>query len=58
MQKNVHIPQVELNMGRVAVVRWLVDLDATVAVDQAILEVETQKAAIEVPSTEAGFLRL
>ena len=58
MQKNVHLPQVELNMERVQVVRWLVDVGEQVAVDQPILEVETQKATVEVPSMDAGFVRL
>ena len=58
MQKNVRLPQVELNMERVQVVRWLVDVGEPVAIDQPILEVETQKATVEVPSMDAGFVRL
>lgn len=57
MQKTVRLPQVELNMERVQVVRWLVDIGDLVAVDQPILEVETQKATVEVPSMGAGFVR-
>ena len=45
-------------MERVQVVRWLVDVGAQVAIDQPILEVETQKAAVQVPSMDAGFVRL
>ena len=58
MQKDVRLPQVELNMERVQVVRWLVDVGELVAVGQPILEVETQKATVEVPSMDAGFVRL
>lgn len=58
MQKNVRLPQVELNMERVQVVRWLVDVGELVGIDQPILEVETQKAAVEVPSMDAGHLRV
>ena len=45
-------------MERVQVVRWLVDVGERVAVDQPILEVETQKATVEVRSMDAGFVRL
>ncbi len=58
MQKIVRLPQVELNMERVQVVRWLVDVGELVAIDQPVLEVETQKATVEVPSMDAGFVRL
>lgn len=57
MQKNIYLPNVELNMEGVTVTGWLVNVGDQITVDQAIMEVETQKATIEVPSPEAGHVR-
>ncbi|MBI4027657.1 MAG: 2-oxo acid dehydrogenase subunit E2 [Verrucomicrobia bacterium] len=57
MQKNIHLPQVELNMESITVVRWLVKEGDHVAAEQPILEIETQKAVAEAPSSDAGYVR-
>jgi len=57
MQKNVYLPNVELNMENVAVTQVLVSVGERVEAEQPILEVETQKATIEVPSSESGYVR-
>ncbi len=57
MQTNVPLPQVELNMESVVVLRWLVGVGAFVEADKPIMEVETQKATVEVPAPTSGFVR-
>src|SRR3712207_6043647 len=57
MQKNIYLPNVELNMESVAVTDWLVAVGDYIEAEQPILEVETQKASIEVPSPESGYVR-
>src|ERR1051326_4473234 len=57
MQKNVLLPQVEVTMESVQVVGWLVKVGDQVKADQPILEVESQKGVVEVPSPEAGIVR-
>jgi pyruvate dehydrogenase E2 component (dihydrolipoamide acetyltransferase) len=44
-------------MESVTVLRWLVGVNDRVEADQPILEVETQKATIDVPSPTDGFIR-
>jgi len=55
--KEVLLPQVELSMESVTVLRWLVEVNDRVKADQPILEVETQKATIDVPSPTEGYIR-
>lgn len=57
MQKNIYLPQVELDMESVTVVCWLVSVGDRVEIEQPILEIETQKAVMDVPSSDAGFVR-
>src|ERR1043166_44991 len=57
MQKNILLPQVELTMESVEVVGWLVKVGDQVKAEQPILEVESQKGVVEVPSPEAGIVR-
>jgi len=57
MQKNILLPQVELTMESVTVVGWLVKVGDQVKTDQPILEIESQKGIVEVPSSEAGHVR-
>lgn len=57
MHHRVLLPQVELNMESVTVLRWLVAEGDRVTVEAPLLEVETQKATVEVPSPRAGFVR-
>ena len=48
------LPELGENIDSIQVVRVLVAAGGTVAVDQTVLELETDKATIEVPSTVAG----
>ncbi len=57
MQKNIHLPQIELTMESVQVVAWLVQVGDRVVPDQPILEIESQKGTVEVPTAEAGYVR-
>src|SRR5438105_11848453 len=57
MQKNIFLPQLELSMENVAVTKWLVQPGERVEAEQPILQIETEKAVTEVPSTDAGYLR-
>lgn len=57
MNREVHLPQVELTMESAVVARWLVQVGDRVHAEQPLLEVETQKAVSEVPSPVAGFVR-
>src|SRR4051812_39349355 len=57
MQKNIPLPQVELTMESVLVVRWLVDVGDRVSAGQPILEIESQKGIVDVESPEAGYVR-
>jgi len=57
MKKIVVLPQLELNMESVLLVRWLVKPGDLVAVEQPILEVETQKAVTRVSCPYSGYVR-
>lgn len=57
MQTNVALPQVELTMESVQVAGWLVKAGDRVDAGQPIMEVETQKSVVEVPSPAAGHVR-
>jgi len=53
----VHLPQLELTMENVTVVRILVREGDIVVADQGLIEVETQKAVSEVPAPVGGVVR-
>src|SRR5712691_2401689 len=57
MQKNILLPQVELEMESVAVVKVCVREGELVDAEKPIIEVETQKATTEVPASEKGYVR-
>ncbi|MEO6436209.1 MAG: dihydrolipoamide acetyltransferase family protein [Tepidisphaeraceae bacterium] len=57
MVTNVFLPQVELTMESATIAKWLVAVGDHVAAEQALLEVETQKATTDVPSPAAGYVR-
>ena len=57
MQKNIQLPQVELTMDNVTVVGWLIKVGDRVEPDQNVLEVESQKGVVEVPTPEGGIVR-
>ncbi|WP_150237247.1 dihydrolipoamide acetyltransferase family protein [Nocardiopsis quinghaiensis] len=48
------LPDLGEGLTEAEVVRWLVDVGDTVAVDQPVVEVETAKSIVEVPSPFAG----
>ena len=54
MAKEVRLPELGEGVERADVVRVLVAPGDTVAVDQPLLEIETDKATVEVPSPVAG----
>jgi len=54
MAQEFKLPELGENIDSIQVVRVMVSPGGTVAVDQPVLELETDKATIEVPSTVAG----
>jgi len=50
------MPRVSETIDEFYVAEWLVAPGETVAVDQALLRVETDKAIVDIPSTVAGKL--
>jgi len=56
MIKEVVLPEVAESVESGYVTRILVGVGDSVAVDQSIIELETDKAVVEVPSTEAGVV--
>jgi pyruvate dehydrogenase E2 component (dihydrolipoamide acetyltransferase) len=54
MVQEVKLPEISENVDSGEVVRLLVSEGDTIAKDQSIMELETDKAAFEVPSTAAG----
>src|ERR1017187_3491788 len=57
MQTLVLLPQLELTMENVRVAALLVKVGDHVAAEQALIEVETEKAVSPVPSPSPGFVR-
>lgn len=53
---NVTMPRVSETIDEFYVMEWLVAPGDTVAVDQVLLRVETDKAIVDVPSTVAGVV--
>lgn len=53
-QKTFLLPDLGEGLTEAELVRWLVAVGDTVAVDQAVAEVETAKAIVEVPTPFAG----
>lgn len=51
------LPDVGEGLHEAEVIRWLVAQGQTVAEDQPLLEVQTDKAAVELPSPSAGVIR-
>ena len=54
MAVEFHLPDLGEGMVEAELVRWLVKPGDTVALDQAIAEVQTDKAVVEIPSPAAG----
>ena len=57
MPTEFKLPELGENIAAGDVVRVLVSAGDTVARDQPVLELETDKATIEVPSTVAGTVK-
>ena len=51
------MPQMGYDMQEGTVVRWLKSVDTAVTLGEAIAEIETDKAVVEVESTATGLLR-
>jgi pyruvate dehydrogenase E2 component (dihydrolipoamide acetyltransferase) len=56
MAREFHLPDPGEGLVEAEIVRWLVPVGGEVQVDQPIVEVETDKAVIELPSPYAGVL--
>jgi len=52
------VPQLSISMEEAKVSRWLVDDGEPVAAGQIVVEVETDKATVEIEAPEAGLLRI
>lgn len=55
--KNVELPEIGEGVNEGELVGWLVQPGDTIEVDQAVVELMTDKATVEVPSTVAGVVK-
>ncbi|CAN5623012.1 hypothetical protein BH10ACT7_BH10ACT7_13260 [soil metagenome] len=55
-EARVVMPRVSEAIDDSYVVEWMVPVGGSVAVDQVLLRVETDKAIVDIPSTVAGTL--
>lgn len=58
MAKVMELPKLGVNMEKAVIVEWLVQVGDQIDVDQYILNAETDKAVVEIPSTVAGILAI
>ncbi len=56
MATDVVMPQLGESIAEGTVVKWLIQPGGAVEKDQPLLEVETEKVALDIPSPAAGFL--
>jgi pyruvate/2-oxoglutarate dehydrogenase complex dihydrolipoamide acyltransferase (E2) component len=56
MQTEIIMPQLGESIAEGTVVEWLIPVGGRVEKDQSLLEVETDKVALEIPSPSSGFL--
>ena len=56
MPTDIIMPQLGESIAEGTIVKWLVPPGGRVEKDQSLLEVETDKVALEIPSPAAGFL--
>ena len=56
MPTDIIMPQLGESIAEGIIVKWLIPPGGRVDKDQALLEVETDKVALEIPSPAAGFL--
>ena len=57
MATDIIMPQLGESIAEGTVVKWLVPLGGTIEKDQSLLEVETEKVDLEVPSPASGVLK-
>ena len=58
MAKVMELPKLGVNMEKATIVEWLAQVGDEIEVDQCILNAETDKAVVEIPSTVAGILAI
>ncbi|MEX0825276.1 MAG: dihydrolipoamide acetyltransferase family protein [Acidimicrobiia bacterium] len=56
MAHEFRLPDIGEGLTEATVVRWLVPVGAAVALDQPIVELETDKAVVDIPAPHAGFV--
>ena len=56
MPTDIIMPQLGESIAEGTVVKWLIPTGGRVEKDQSLLEVETDKVALEIPSPAAGYL--
>jgi len=56
MQTEIIMPQLGESIAEGTVIEWLIPVGGRVEKDQSLLEVETDKVALEIPSPSSGFL--
>lgn len=56
MAREFHLPDVGEGLVEATIVSWYVDVGETVDLDQPLVEVETDKAIVDIPSPFAGVL--
>ena len=56
MAREFHLPDVGEGLVEATIVSWYVDVGETVGLDQPLVEVETDKAIVDIPSPFAGVL--
>ena len=56
MQTDIIMPQLGESIAEGTIVAWLIPQGGRVKKDQSLLEVETDKVALEIPSPSSGFL--
>ncbi len=57
MATDIIMPQLGESIAEGTVVRWLIPVGGTIQKDEPLLEVETEKVALEIPSPATGMLR-
>lgn len=58
MAVQVHVPQVGESITEVTIANWLKQDGETVAMDEVIAELESDKATFELTAPAAGILRI
>ncbi|NQV05074.1 2-oxo acid dehydrogenase subunit E2 [bacterium] len=56
MALEFRLPDIGEGLAEAEVVRWLIEVGGEVAMDQAVVELETDKAVTEIPAPRAGVL--